>query len=539
MAVELRCPECRSKLRLAQAPEPDSEIECPKCRFVFDAEDNIVKAVSADDHEKAAKKKSVPDDADDEDDAPKKKNLDSDGNVATAVKKKDPPKAADQPFKRKKRRAKKKKTNPYVLYAVIGGCFVGLLFVAGVMAWTMSRKTVAQEMMSYLPDDCDELTGVNLGHLQKYPEFYKTCEATFSSRGFKKAAEALATGLGVNANEVMDYVIQGEGTVGGKPDGDRVEATVFRTKNPFDAGLLSKIAGAKEYSANGVKYYTINEIPELGYSGVRVFAPTNRIVVFCPGNLPDNKFKAMLNGNKENPDGGVYKRGTPLIKQVSRGTVWMLVLYGRSIPKQTWADVAPAAAGGAGGMKVETDEDALKKEVADMMNGCKGMGLKASVGSRDVRGEFMIWYKDSDAASNMAKKWKDKDWVKDDEKPAPRWWGTLASKSAAGKTAANALKDTLSFNSSGEIFSVRVSMGTELIKGGVGQIVNTFNPKSVSGTQPGAGGGGPVQVTPGQGGPGGGPGRPGGGPGRPGGGPGTTPPPMPGQGPGGNPPGKP
>ena len=39
MAVELRCPDCRAKLRLPDEPEPGSDVECPECNAVFPAPD--------------------------------------------------------------------------------------------------------------------------------------------------------------------------------------------------------------------------------------------------------------------------------------------------------------------------------------------------------------------------------------------------------------------------------------------------------------------------------------------------------------------
>ena len=46
----------------------------------------------------------------------------------------------------------------------------------------------------------------------------------------------------------------------------------------------------------------------------------------------------------------------------------------------------------------------LKKEIADVAANAQGCGFKASVGSREVRGEWVVWYKDSDAANSMLKK---------------------------------------------------------------------------------------------------------------------------------------
>jgi Zn-finger nucleic acid-binding protein len=498
MAVELRCPECRAKLRLPRAPEPDSEIECPKCGNVFPTDDNLVHAGDADGADK-----------------PAKANAEKQPQPTSEPKKTDKTKAAEKPFKRKKRRAKKKKTNPVLMWSIIGGAAMVLGFCAVVLIWMMSKKTQSQEMMSYLPDDCDEVTGIDLGHLQKYPEFYKQCEQTFGSKGFKKAADVFSKALGSEMKDVVEYVIQGEGKSGGKPDGSPLEATVLRTKTEFDASLLKKIPGAQEYTAEGVKYYTIDDIPELSYPGLRVFAPTNRLVVFCRGDMPEGKFKAMLTGNRDNSDGVVYKRCGPLFKQVTRGTGWKFVLYGRSVAKPA---PPPATPGG----QRENEEEMLKKEISDLLNSAQGYGIKASVGSRDVRGEWVIWFKDSDAASNQAKTWKDKDWVQDGEKPPPKWWKTIAQKSGAGKTAENAIKDGLAFRSSGETFSIRSSLEAKTL--GVSQLIQVFGNQS-------GGRSGPVMPG-GPGGPGasGGPGGPKmpGGPGGPGGPKMPGPPGMPG-----------
>ncbi|HEV3386476.1 MAG TPA: hypothetical protein VG097_16755, partial [Gemmata sp.] len=296
-----------------------------------------------------------------------------------------------------------------------------------------------------------------------------------------------------------------------KSDGDKVEATVLRTKEEFDTSLLKNIPGAKEYTAEGVKYYTIDDIPELKYEGLRVFAPTNRIVVFCRGDMGEPRFKAMLTGNRDNPDNTAYKRAGPLIKAVTRGTAWKLFIYDRSFPRP------PAPPPSKDGR--ENDEDNLKTEIAEICAASKASGYKASVGSRDVRGEWVIWLKDSDSANSMAKKWKEKDWMKDDEKPPPRWWKIVAGKSGGGKTAENALKDGLVFRSSGETFSIRTSLETKTLQTSVNSLVQAFfgrvgggMPGMMPGNKapnigPGAGGGGeegkaPIPKAPGGAGPG-------------------------------------
>ena len=282
------CPGCRAKLRLPTAPEEGSEIECPKCATVFAAEGN---AASPRVDEDQPRKKST----DDDDDRPRKKKKDK------------PAKSGGEKGKRKLKKLKKRKSNPYVLWgAVLSGLLLLGIFI-GAILWFFNRKSASQEMMMYLPDDCDEVSGINLGHLQKYPEFYKSCESAFGNTGFKHAADIFCDALGEKTNDVVDYVVQGVGRAGGT--GQEVAATVFHTKVDYDTTLLSKLSGANKGTRNGVDYYLISDIPGLNYGGIKVFAPTKRLVVFCRADTPDAKFDAMLNGNKDNPDATPFKAG--------------------------------------------------------------------------------------------------------------------------------------------------------------------------------------------------------------------------------------
>jgi hypothetical protein len=461
MAVELRCPECRAKLRLPVTPEPDSEIECPKCGHVFPTDEHVVHAGAADENDKGDDKPRKKAAEGDDQDKPKKKKK----KAGSEAKKGD---STEKPKKSKRKKLKKKKTNTTVLVlAIVGGLMVLGCFV-GAIVWFFNRKSASMEMMLYLPDDCDEVVGVNLGHLQKYPEFYKSCESTFVNAGFKKAADAFSKALGQETNDTVDYVVQGTGRSGGTPTGGLVEATVLRTKEKYDTSLLSKLPGAKDYMQDGVKYYTIDDIAELGYPGLRVFAPTDRLVVFCRGDMPDKTFRKMLTGNKDDPDSTAFNRSGQLGKQVIRGTVWKFTVYGRSMPKMPPREVAGGvpqggAPGVGGGMPQESDEDLLRKEIAEILSSAQGGGVKASVGSREIRCEWIVWYKDSETAGEMLKKWKEKEWVKDEEKDPPRWWKSVASRSGGGKTAANIIRDGLAFRQSGETFIVRSSMETKVV----------------------------------------------------------------------------
>ena len=467
MAVELRCPGCRAKLRLPTAPEEGSEVECPKCGQVFAAD--VPPARGGDDEPKPRKKPSG--------DAPEKLNKKKGGETS----------ATASPRRRK---LKKRKSNPYVLYGAVGGGLLLLGIFIGAIVWFFNRTSASQEMMLYLPDDCDEVSGINLGHLQKYPEFYKTCENSFGNTGFKRAADMFSRALGQETNGTITYVVQGNGKVGGT--GQELAATIFRTKEPFDQERLSQLPGAQKGTRNGVDYYVIPDIPELGYGGIKVFAPTDRIVVFTRFDTPDAKFDAMLTGHKDNKEVTPGMCAGQLAKQVVRGTVWKFMLYGRNVARPA----GPTSTASAGS---ESEDDLLKKEIADVAANAQGSGFKASVGSREVRGEWVVWFKDNDAANSMLKKYREKDWVQDEEKDPPKFMKAMASKSGGGKTALNVIRDGLSFRQNGETFSVRTAMDVNLLQNGIGSLVATFT----SSGGPRMGGGGPSI-----GGPGGPPGMP-------------------------------
>ena len=230
MAVELRCPGCRAKLRLPDAAEEGSEIECPKCGHVFSVDGNAGSSARRDDGESKPRKKSERDD--DGDDRPKKKK------TATATKTED----GGEPKKKKRRKLKKRKANRTALIAAIVGGLLVLVVFFGSIIWFFNRKSASQEMMTYLPDDCDEVSGINLGHLQKYPEFYKTCESTFLNTD-SKAADAFSrhSALKRTTRSITSFRNRPRGR---KPIRATVEATVLRTKTDYDTSALSKLPGA-------------------------------------------------------------------------------------------------------------------------------------------------------------------------------------------------------------------------------------------------------------------------------------------------------
>ena len=451
MAVEFRCPECRAKLRVASAPEAGEEVECPKCGHVFPAPE-----IEDADAPRPTKKKPAP--AADDEDRPKKKPADDSPKKPEASKPKPSPGKDDQP---RRKRVKKQETNKAALWAVIVGGVVVLGVLAGLLIWFLGRKSAAQEMMTYLPEDCDSAVGLNITQFQKYPAFFKGVEGTYENQPFKKATETVSKAIGTPMADLLDYVVIGSG-------GGAGGAIVIRTKKEFDTESLSKLPGAKQQSADGLKYYQISDI----VGNTRAFAPTNRIIVLCPGNVSDGTFRGMLKGNKDNRDKTLVGRMGALGNRMTRGTFWWITL--------TPAQAKPAAQPSADAGGQDTAGERLRV-VGDAMSGAKGLGFKASVGSRDVRFEGAIWCRDSEAASSLARKWKDSELGKGDEGEPPRWFkdytNTLGDKKIGQQVLAN-----LGFTSSGEVFIVRTAVETVLVSGAVGGLAG-----KITGTQTGSG----------------------------------------------------
>ena len=479
MAVELRCPDCRAKLRLKLAPEAGTEVECPKCGTVFPAPEPEIEA-----DEDAPKKKKKKPAADNDND-----NDDSSDEKATATKKKSKkakkPVADGTPGAPRRRKAKKRETSKVALIGVICTGLLLLCTTAGVLIWFFTRTSKSVEMMYYIPADSDHASGLNLGHAQKYPEFYKSIAATFKDTEFKAAGDAIAKAAGLgDIDSLVDYVVFGSSAKNGG-------ATVFRTKEEFDASALGKLPGAKEVSNDGPTYYLVDDFKN-GASGgqVRVFSPTNRLIVFCSTSVPAAVFKQMRNGNIDNREQTLGVRMGPLGKRVTRGTFWALTVYDeKNKPPEPPPEKKEASPGG-GAAGSDDAAAQFARMSAETLGSAQGVGFKASIGSREVRFELIVWCKDGERASNMSTKWKESELGKGDDGTPPKWWKdqttALGSKKIAAQLAAN-----LGFGSSGELFYARSTVDTADLKDAVSSFATRATGKQNGGAQmpPPAGGG--------------------------------------------------
>ena len=473
MAVVLRCPDCREKLTLPAHPEPGTEVECPGCGNVFVAPDPETGEVpgrgpkkrprddDGEDDEKPRKKKKRPveDDGEDEDDAaPPKK---------PAAGKAKGGKGPGEGKPARRRKAKKKETNKTALIALVAGGVLFLVLLIGLLVWFFSRKPVAYEMMNYVPDDSTAASGLNIGHMQKYPEFYNKLESSFADLGFKKATETTAKALGAEPNDLVDSMVQGSGKSG--------EALVLRTKKEFDVGGLAKLPGAREGTADGQKYYSVNKIEGLWGKDLRVFAPTNRLIVFCSAGMSDGAFRKILGGNKDNFDNTIPGKFGPLAKRTMKGTFWAIVVMDPDTrPKAPDKKAGGPGNGGSGG-----EFDA---QVATSLSNAKAFGFKSSLGSRAVRFEVIIQCRDAEDASNAYQKYKDSDLAKGDEVEPPRWWKEFAQTTIANKKLGIELFSNLGAKSSGELFVVYSECDTKLLM----EAINSLAGK-ITGTKPGGG----------------------------------------------------
>lgn len=458
MAVKLRCPECRAELKLKSAPEPGTEIECPKCGSSFDAPDTEAENEKAElvKELKGAKNK-------DERAAPK------------AAAKGDKP-APKQP---KRRKAKKRETSKGALVGAICAALFMLITVTATLIWFFNRVPQSVEMLHYVPEDAQTALGVNVGHAIKYPEFYKSVSGAYGGQQFRTAGDAIGKAAGKESLEGwVDRVAVATSAANGS-------TIVFRTKEPFDEGVLGKLAGAQKSG----KFYTV---PNMG----RVFAPTNRLVVVASANVPQNAFNRMLNGHGDNKEKTLGTRMGALGAKVTRGTFWRLTMFDGG----SRATAPPKKDGPAGS---EDSAQQLAQTSYDTINGTKGFGVKASMGSKDVRFELDVWYNEGDKSSTTAKKWKESELAKGDEGNTPKWFKEATNTFGDRKVQAQLLNN-LSFGTYGDVFYARTSVVMlELQQSSAAAVGEVLGTRAVQG------GFGPVG--------GGGPGMPGGGPGMPGG----------------------
>lgn len=454
MAVELRCPDCRAKLKLKKAPAPGTEVECPECYAVFDAPEDVDDVdLRTDDDTPPPRRRP----ADDDDDRPKKKKKEKPKKEKVAPGAKAP----------KKRKAKKKETNKTVMIVLIAGGLAFLGLVIFMLCWFFLRKPAAYELMNYLPPDCNVVEGANIGHVRRYVELYKKFEQPVNGAHFKLASDAVAAAVGGDEKEFLDYYASGT-----TPKGE--SALVLKAMLPFDGSRLSKLPGAKQGTADGRTYYTVDPIAGVFSGRLKVFSPSPKLVVICPEGISPGTFNKMISGNTGDPDAAVPARFGDLGKQTVRGTAWIIIWYdNNNRPKELDnKDVG----GGAG---------EWEKQAASATKSAKAFGFKASVGSRHVKFEVRLLFPDSDAAKALRDRFRESPLAKSDDASIdpPRYWKQFVSKVVGNQKVGVELFTSIGATYSGDVFVISSECETNTLMDSVGTMVT----KMVGGNNPGGG----------------------------------------------------
>ncbi|HEY2787158.1 MAG TPA: hypothetical protein VGJ05_19520 [Fimbriiglobus sp.] len=314
--TQLKCPECGAKLRLAESPAADEEIECPKCGTVFTPFGGVSAA----------------------DDAPPEPNPLPVKRIPKEKKPKGP----------RKRRAKVKKTNPYFLATLLGGAFI-LLAALGVMFyWLANKAGKVQEILTYVPAECNLVRGVNCAQIRKYPGYAKEVDKIFTE-DIRSGAQEMATAAGIGVDEMSSYLVVARSRKGG----NTATVYLFRASEDVDGVKLGTGLGGSAQQQDGQTVYRIASAAGGNIlSGAVVFPATKRvIVVVAAGPRQADMLRGVVAGKTAAKEDTFYGKVGSTGEKVSVGNIWLLVRttddlkqYAADLPGDGFADAFGAVA---------------------------------------------------------------------------------------------------------------------------------------------------------------------------------------------------
>ena len=285
MAFDIRCPECKAKLRLDDEPDSDTRIECPRCGSQFAAPDNAKPTPKPTKTTKGPKTKSGP-----------------------RVKGGAP----------KKRKAIKKKTNAFFLLLMIGLAFGGLIGVGASLIYFANKAGNVEEMLTYVPENCNWARGVNVGTMAKYPGYQAETDK-FVTSDVKWVADELAGAAGHNAEGFLSYLIIAKSRTEGGVAGTMYVFRTMRSFKPGDVG--ANLPGSRD---NGDGSYTISGGTGL-LSGARVHMPTRRVIVVIPAGASQQQLMSGSLAGKNGKEGTFAGHLDDTGRVVTRGCLWLLI----------------------------------------------------------------------------------------------------------------------------------------------------------------------------------------------------------------------
>jgi DNA-directed RNA polymerase subunit RPC12/RpoP len=410
--TQIKCPECGAKLRLADPPAADEEIECPKCGSVF-----------------------------------------TPGGPAAAVEPE--PEPAPKPKKEKKprdpkvprrRKAKVKKTNPYFLVILLGSAFV-LLVVLGVLFWWLFGKAgKVQEVLTFIPAECNHARGINAGQIRKYPGYAGEVDKIITP-DIKGIADEIGKAVDLSGEDVSDYFVVARSRKGGST----AVVYVFRANKDVDAGKL----GAN-MTAEQVDGQTVYRGKSGALSGAVVFPATKRVVVVAPSGVRQaDMVKGMVAGKtlaKEETFFG--KIGTTGAK-VSAGNVWVIIRNTDDLKHYAGSLMDPMA-------------EAFKT-VCEEMGKTPVFGMWSSYGGTGIRYGFALQASSPERAKDLVKGMEDGPLGKKDDAEIPN-----AMKKGYSQSSSKEFREFLSnlkFTSSGDCAMILSKMTNDMRT----QVANQMN----------------------------------------------------------------
>lgn len=290
MAIDVRCPDCNAKLRLDEPLDPDSPIECPRCGSTFDPPADAPpkpKKPKKEKKEKAAKEKSGGG-----------KKIKSGG---------------------KSRKVKKKRTNPVVLLIAIAFGFIGLIAVGSLLVWFANRAGKVEQMLTFVPADCNWARGIKVGELAKYPG-YKAEVDKFFTPEVRAVTEDIAKGIGLPPETFVDYCViaknrttSGTGTL-----------FVIQTSKVLPDDISKGLSGASSQNVNGTNCYRLPAKGGSMGSALVAKAGPKTIVIAQAGGMQDTMMRGSLSA-RANPAESFGGKLDATCKVVMRGSIWLLV----------------------------------------------------------------------------------------------------------------------------------------------------------------------------------------------------------------------
>ena len=444
MAFDIRCPECKAKLRLDEAPDPDTPIECPRCGSTF-----------------AAPAADAP--------APKK------GGKAKADKPAKDKAAKGKMPKRKK--AKKKRTNPAVLLIAIAAGLVCIVAIGFGLHWFVGRAGKVEEMLTYVPGECNWARGVNTGQLAAYPG-YNDQVARFATADVRAASDDVARAAGQDSADFLNYLViaksrqtSGTGTM-----------YVFRSKKKFNKDAVgAALPGSAPTNVGGETCYRTNGGGLL--AGAVVYMPTDRLIVIVP---PGAMQSQLVNGavagrsnKKESFAGKLDTTGWKVIK----GSIWLLIHQTGALSNFVADSMGPAA------------KDFPKLE--DKAKSAKTFGQWTTPGGTGVRFGAGIECNSSKDADELASYFRNGPLGKEDDSEPPNNFRQAFS-FAGDKRGFGEMMQYISYRSSGACAFFTTKLEGDNAK----KLMGIFNnPAMGSGEAEGGFGGRPPFGPPGPGGP--------------------------------------